>query len=120
MDSTLIIRVISMTKEAQPMSTERKTQPNLPETAAKTTAVLQTLQSRLNREAAPAEPADELGEQLQRYFAAANSDQPSPAVKVPTEIRNLVIDGVVDRILRSWGEPNGQIAAIKSEVVGQL
>ena len=98
---------------------ERKTEPKLTEAAAKTTAVLQTLQSRLNREVPPVEPPDELGEQLQRYFASASNGQMPPA-KIPAEIRNLVIEGVVDRILRSWGEPTAQLAAIKSEVVGIL
>jgi hypothetical protein len=102
------------------MATERKTESKLTEAAAKTTAVLQTLQSRLNREATPGETRDELGEQLQRYFATAAGDQPLPA-KIPGDIRNLVIEEVVERILRSWGEPNGQISAsIKSEVIGRL
>ena len=64
------------------------------------------------------ETRDELGEELQHYFATANS--PLPA-KISNEIRNQVIDGVVERILRSWGEPNGQVAAsIKSEVIARL
>ena len=102
------------------MATERKTESKLTEAAAKTTAVLQTLRSRLNREGIPGETRDELGEQLQHYFASATGDPPPPA-KVPSEIRNLVIDGVVERILHSWGEPNGQLAArIKSEGIGRL
>ena len=102
------------------MAIERKAEPKLTEAAAKTTAVLQTLQSRLNREAAPSEIPDELGEQLQRYFAAATDDQPLPP-KISADIRDQVIDGVVERILRSWGEPDGQISAsIKSEVIGRL
>jgi hypothetical protein len=102
------------------MAIERKAEPKLTEAAAKTTAVLQTLQSRLNREAAPGETPDELGEQLQRYFAAATDDQTLPA-RISADIRNQVIDGVVERILRSWGEADGQISAsIKSEVMGRL
>jgi hypothetical protein len=32
-----------------------------------------------------------------------------------------VIDGVVGKILRSWGAPNGEIpASIKSEVIARL
>ena len=97
---------------------EKKTEPKLTDAAAKTTAVMQTLQSRLHREAAPAEPADDLGEQLRRYFATPGG-VPPPA-KVPAEIQNLVIEGVVDRILLAWGEPNGQLAAIKSAVIARL
>ena len=43
------------------MATERKTELKLTEAAAKTTAVLQTLQSRLKRDTAPPEAPDELG-----------------------------------------------------------
>ena len=96
---------------------ERKLEPKLTEATAKTTAVLQTLQSRLKRETAPPETPDELGEELQHYFATASS--PLPA-KTSKEIRNQVIDGVVERILHSWGH-NGQVAAsIKEEVIARL
>ena len=121
------------------MATDRKIEPKLAEAAAKTTAVLETLRSRLNREAIPQEPPivespeghDELGRQLEQYFAAETLNS-SPAarpksangsaeVRIPDEIRAQVIEGVVDRILRSWGAPNGEIpAAIKSEVIGRL
>jgi hypothetical protein len=102
------------------MAIERKAEPKLTEAAAKTTAVLQTLQSRLNRETAASEIPDELGEQLQRYFAVSAGDHALPA-KISIDIRNQVIDGVVERILRSWGEPDGQISAsIKGEVIGRL
>lgn len=115
------------------MATDRKTEPKLAEAAAKTTAVLETLRSRLSREAPPPEPlgvsspegTDELSRQLEQYFAATPSE-PGPAngsaeVRIPKEIRAQVIDGVVDRILRSWGAPNGEIpAAIKSEVISRL
>jgi len=116
------------------MATDRKTEPKLAEAAAKTTAVLETLRSRLNREAAPPvespEVPDELGRQLEQYFAAAPQEptpqEPAPAsgsaeVRIPGEIRAQVIDGVVDRILRSWSERNGEIpASIKSEVIARL
>src|ERR1700690_1480390 len=101
------------------MATERKTEPKLTEATAKTTAALQTLQSRLNKEVAPVETPDELGEQLQKYFAA--SGDPPRAVKIPPEIRNLVIDGVGEKILRSWEEPGADVSgSIKSEVIGRL
>jgi hypothetical protein len=102
------------------MATERKAESKLTEAAAKTTAVLQTLQSRLNRETTPGETRDELGEQLKNYFATLPADAPQPT-KVPNEIRNLVIEGVVERILRSWGASDGQLSAgFKSEVIGRL
>ena len=115
------------------MATERKIEPKLAEAAAKTTAVLETLRSRLIREtpkqespeAGPLEAPDELSRQLAQYFAAT-PEEPRPingsaAVVIPSEIRAQVIDGVVDRILRSWGGANGEIpAAMKSEVIGRL
>ena len=116
-----------------PMAIDRKIEPKLAEAAAKTTAVLETLRSRLNREAAPPEPPameppevpDELGRQLEQYFAAtpveASQANGSAEVPIPSEIRAQVIEGVVERILRSWGAPNGEIpASIKSEVIARL
>jgi hypothetical protein len=115
------------------MATDRKIEPKLAEAAAKTTAVLETLRSRLNREAAPPEPLavrspegqDELDRQLEQYFAAKSGEPAttngSVEVRIPSEIRAQVIEGVVDRILRSWGERNGEIpAGIKSEVIARL
>jgi hypothetical protein len=116
-----------------PMATDRKIEPKLADAAAKTTAVLESLRSRLNRGAIPqetpqtepTEAPDELGRQLEQYFAAT---PPKPAaangsavVRIPNEIRSQVIDGVVDKILKSWGAPNGEIpASIKSEVIARL
>jgi hypothetical protein len=71
------------------------------------------------------EGPDELDRQLEQYFAARPA-QPvttngTAEVRIPSEIRAQVIDGVVDRILRSWGAPNGEIpASIKSEVIARL
>jgi hypothetical protein len=121
------------------MATDRKIEPKLADAAAKTTAVLETLRSRLNREVIPAEPpvveplegADELDRQLKQYFssetsASSSASGPIPIrasaeVRIPDEIRAQVIEGVVDRILRSWGASNGEIpASIKGEVVARL
>ena len=122
------------------MATDRKMEPKLAEAAAKTTAVLETLRSRLNREASAQEPPvmeaqrapDELDRELEQYFAhgtapsSSKEQQPAPAgdsaeVRIPSEIRAEVIDGVVGRILRSWGAPNGEIpASIKNEVISRL
>ena len=73
----------------------------------------------------PPEVPDELDRQLEQYFAAS-PEAPTPAggsaeVLIPSEIRAQVIEGVVDRILLSWGAPNGEIpATIKSEVIARL
>jgi len=117
------------------MAADRKNELKLAEAAAKTTAVLETLRTRLRREAptpeaglresAAAEVPDELGQQLEQYFAgglsATSAEDRANSAGIPDEIRAQVIDGVVDRILRSWGAPNGQIpASIKNEVIARL
>lgn len=115
------------------MATDRKSEPKLAEAAAKTTAVLESLLSRLNRETPPPElpvtetpeVPDELGRQLEEYFAAT-PEEPTPAngsaeVRIPSEIRSQVIDGVANKILRSWGAADGEIpASIKSEIIARL
>jgi len=116
---------------------EKKTD-KLTEAAEKTTAVLQGLQSRLRREAggtwsAPEIP-DELGKQLEEYFAASSlrsaASLPSAADRAPSarqdwagvdEVRRRVMEGVAERILRSWQEPGGQLsAAFKDALVERL
>jgi hypothetical protein len=98
---------------------EKKTD-KLTEAAEKTTAVLQGLQSRLSREAAGARSAqpevpDELGKQLEEYFAAASL--PGAA----DDVRSRVLVGVVERILRGWQEPGGRLsAAFKDALVERL
>ena len=108
------------------MASERKTEPKLTEAAARTAGVLQTLQSRLKREAPPLprEGLDELGNELQEYFAAA-ATAPSPAAKVPAphtpnDVRELVIQGAVDQILRCWQDPNSGFLALRQEIIGRL
>jgi hypothetical protein len=105
---------------------EKKTD-KLTEAAEKTTAVLQGLQSRLSREAgvrnAPPEVPDELGKQLEEYFAA--SSLPSASDQAPSaglnEIRSRVTEGVVDKILREWQEPSGRLSAVfKDALVERL
>ena len=101
---------------------EKKTD-KLTEAAEKTTAVLQGLQSRLSREAAGVRSAqpevpDELGKQLEEYFAAASL--PGAADRLD-EIRSRVMEGVVERILRGWQEPGGRLsAAFKDALVERL
>jgi uncharacterized protein (DUF2267 family) len=98
---------------------ERKTEPKLTEAAAKTTAVLRTLQSRLSREITPLEARDELGEELQNYFAITGPDPQAPQA-ASADIRDQVIERVVDRIIGAWQQPDGQISAIKNEVIARL
>lgn len=120
------------------MAPERKAEPKLTEAAARTAGVLRALQSRLNRdapavEAAAEEGPEDLGNQLQEYFAAAAETKPqsaeapskpgagtSPPPRVPNDIRGLVVEGVVDRVLRSWEDPNAGLSALKSEVIERL
>lgn len=97
----------------------------LTEAAEKTTAVLQGLQSRLSREAggvrsARPEIPDELGKQLEEYFAA--SSLPSAASPVTLDdLRNRVMEGVAEKILRAWQEPGGRLsAAFKDALVERL
>src|SRR5712671_2645691 len=98
---------------------ERKTEPKLTEAAAKTTAVLRTLQSRLSREITPLEARDELGEELQSYFAITGQEPQAPP-GASADIRNQVIEKVVDRIIGAWQQPDRQISAIKNEVIARL
>jgi hypothetical protein len=118
---------------------ERKTD-KLTEAAEKTTAVLQGLQSRLSREAggvrtAQPEIPDELGKQLEEYFAASSlpragslpsaSSLPSAADQAPSarpdDIQSRVIEGVAERILRGWQAPGGRLSpAFKDALVERL
>ena len=101
---------------------DRKTD-KLTEAAEKTTAVLQGLQSRLSREAggvrsARPEIPDDLGKQLEEYFASATGPS-TPARQ--DEIRSRVMEGVVERVLRTWQEPSGRLsAAFKDDLVERL
>ena len=103
------------------MPSERKSDTKLAEATARTAGVLQTLQARLNREAVASveESPEELGTQLQEYFATSAKADLS-AGRVSGDIRELVIEGVVDRILRSWEEPNAGLLVLKSEVIARL
>ena len=100
---------------------ERKTE-KLSDAAEKTTAALQGLQSRLSREAAALrsarqETADELGRQLEQYFASAATEPPLGFAG----IRSEVIEKAVDRILRAWEDPEGGLSAsFKDALVERL
>jgi hypothetical protein len=114
----------------------------LAEAAERATALLQQLQTRLNREAgadlpaprvlAPAptalesaereETADDLERQLQQYFASAPrpAGPPSRQRNVLNDIRDRVVDRVADRILRAWEEPGGPAGALEEAVMERV
>jgi hypothetical protein len=102
------------------MSAEKKAE-KLSEATEKTTAALQGLQSRLSRQhprvAAPEETMEDLGRQLQEYF----STSVILPFRGPNEIREQVVQGVAEKIMRAWEEPHGQLSeAFKKELVDQL
>jgi hypothetical protein len=103
------------------MTPEKKVEVKFTEATEKTTGVLQGLQARRSSEEA-ARPAaasgDELGWQLDQYFSPA----PAPSPRTLNEIRERVITGVADKILRAWQEPGGQTASpsIQAAVVDLL
>ena len=104
---------------------ERKTE-KLTEAAEKTTAALQGLRSRLSEagaRAAPPEIPDELGKQLEEYFASASlprAADPSASAAFD-DIRSRVMEGVVEKIVRAWQEPSGRLSAVfKDELVERL
>ena len=113
------------------MAAEQKPESRLIEATERTTAALQGLQARLTREAsAPVreepreeppreeppreETVEELGRQLEEYFSASVG----PSAGALEQIREKVIQGVVDRIFQAWEDPRG--ASIKSQVVQRL
>src|SRR4051794_8019977 len=98
---------------------ERKAEPKLTEAAARATAALQTLQSRLRQETTPLETREELGQELEHYFAAIRGNA-EPSVATSGSVQDQVIEKVVERILASWGEPEDRLAAIKNEVIARL
>jgi hypothetical protein len=73
---------------------------------AKTRSVIEGLQARLTRTPEPPpveESVDDLEQQLQAYFERAAPA--APRGKILDELRSRVIDGVVDRILAQWANP---------------
>jgi hypothetical protein len=99
------------------MARQTKSEIKLTEAADKATALLQGLQSRLNREAIPVreeETPEELDRQLQQYFLTSDNGGPD-------QIRERVIDAVADRILQSWehGDRRG-LGALESQVIDRV
>ncbi len=99
---------------------EKKPEPagsEMQQAAEKASLVIRGLQSRL-RAPTSADPAEEspeeLEQQLQHYFATS---APAPRrTGLLNDVRERVVDGVADRILRQWG----QGSAIETEVVERL
>ncbi len=79
------------------MPRQNKSESKLTEAADKATAMLQDLQSRLNRGpvSRTEETPEELERQLQAYFQSESGN-------LPDQIRDRVIDAVADRILETW------------------
>jgi hypothetical protein len=99
------------------MARHTKSEPTLSEAADKATALLQGLQSRLNRDASPAgreESPEELDRQLQEYFVASDAS-------MLDQIRERVIDAVADRILESWERGDRRdLGALEKQVIDRV
>ena len=92
-------------------------QPRLTDAAAKTATIMQALRTRLNRETGARDEAEHLDRELREYFAAS---PPASPVDVPVNIRNEVIEAVVERVLVSWRDPTAGLADLKREVIERL
>jgi|KBSMisStandDraft_5_1062788.scaffolds.fasta_scaffold04691_8 KaiC/GvpD/RAD55 family RecA-like ATPase len=100
------------------MARQTKSELKLTEAADKATALLQGLQSRLNRDTTAVAPreesSEELDRQLQEYFNAEPGN-------VPDQIRERVIDAVADRILKNWesGERR-ELGELENQVIERV
>ncbi len=100
-----------------------KAESNLGEATERAAALLQELRLRLNAEtprpeARETESLDELDRELQAYFSAA-TNTPAGSVSNKTllnEIRDRVVEGVVDRIMRAWEDPQGQRSGVPGAI----
>src|SRR5437763_14718654 len=104
-------------------SRKAKSEPNITEAAEKTGQLIRGLQSRLLEGAGevqddPVDTAANLERQLQEYFATylPNDECESGPLN---RIRNRVIDGVAERILRDW-QTNASAHPFENEVVDRL
>lgn len=99
---------------------------------ARTRSVIEDLQARLTadarvrtpeppqpiRPASAGESIDDLERQLEAYFERATPT--SSRSKILDELRNRVIEGVVDRILAEWSNPQNQEGGLAAEVMERL
>ena len=99
------------------MARQTKSDIKLSEAADKATALLQGLQSRLNREGSVVgheESPEDLERQLQEYFVASDSGGMD-------QIRERVIDAVADRILENWECGDRlQLGALENQVIDRV
>jgi hypothetical protein len=99
------------------MARQAKSESKLTEAADKATALLQGLQSRLNRDTAPGPREDspeELDRQLQEYFVASDTG-------MLDQIRDRVINAVADRILESWERGDRrELGALENQVIDRV
>jgi len=101
------------------MARQTKSESKLTVAADKATALLQDLQSRLNREintpvGAREEASEDLERQLQEYFHGETG-------KIPDQVRDRVIEAVADRILKNWesGERR-ELGALENQVIERV
>jgi hypothetical protein len=86
----------------------------LTEAADKATALLQGLQSRLNRVSSREETPEELDRQLREYFVGSDAG-------MLNQIRDRVIDAVADRILQSWERGDRrELGALENQVIDRV
>jgi hypothetical protein len=99
------------------MARQTKSETKLSEAADKATALLQGLQSRLNRDdVSPRreETSEDLDRQLQEYFVGSDAS-------ILDEIRERVIDAVADRILESWERGDRrELGALENQVIERV
>ena len=107
------------------MARQIKPESKLTEAADKTAALLQGLQSRLNRDAAPGvvssrdETPEDLDRQLREYFVS-DSEKPS-SDGVLDQIRDRVIDAVANRILESWERGDRkELGSLENQVIDRV
>jgi len=103
---------------------QTKSESTLAEAADKTAALLEGLQSRLNRNAALPrdETHDDLDRQLREYFVAESGQAPSSSdAGVLQQIRSRVIDAVADRVLANWEKGGSrELGALEKQVIDRL
>ena len=95
---------------------EVKSEPGLAEAAEKARELIRGLQSRLRTDGPGEAGEEDLERQLHEYFERAR-----PNGGTLNEMRNRVVDGVVEKILRRWEQPQrGSPSALEEQVVEKL
>jgi hypothetical protein len=106
-------------------SRRTKAEPNITEAAEKTGLLIRGLQSRLLEGAGepkepPGDTAANLEKQLQEYFEVWPGEDRPDTTRLQ-QIRDRVVDGVAERILRGWERSSEGIATpFESEVIDRL